>query len=232
MILSLLLKGIIIGLVASIPLGPIGVICIQRTINKGRLSGFISGLGAATADAIFAAIAGLSLSYIINFIEERQLIIEFVGGIIVILLGLKTFYTNPVSQLKRHKKKQNKLIEDFISVLLLTATNPFAIFFFVALFATAGIVHHNQSMGLSFVAIAGVFLGGALWWYTLSSLVNLFRHKFRLKQLWWINKIAGAIIFLLGVLAFANALKKLLVKYHEPIQQFITAISDFVKSIF
>ncbi len=208
MILSLLIKGIIIGLIASIPLGPIGVICIQRTINKGRTSGFVSGLGAAVADAIFAAIAGFSLSYIINFIEERQLIIEFVGGIIVILLGLKTFYTNPVSQLKRHKRKQNKLIEDFLSVLLLTATNPFAIFFFVALFAAAGIVHHNQSLGLSSVALIGVFLGGALWWYTLSSLVNLFRHKFRLKQLWWINKIAGAVILLLGVLAIINVINK------------------------
>ncbi|MCB8963492.1 MAG: LysE family transporter [Bacteroidales bacterium] len=211
MILSLLLKGIIIGLVASIPLGPIGVICIQRTINKGKISGFFSGLGAATADTIFAAIAGFSLSYIINFIEERQIIIEFVGGIIVILLGLKTFYTNPVSQLRRHKKKKNKLIEDFISVLLLTSTNPFAIFFFVALFAAAGIVHHSHSMALSSVALIGVFLGGTLWWYTLSSLVNLFRHKFRLKQLWWINKIAGAVILLLGVLAIVNVVNKVFI---------------------
>jgi threonine/homoserine/homoserine lactone efflux protein len=208
MILSLFIKGVIIGLIASIPLGPIGVICIQRTINKGRISGFVSGLGAASADTMFAAIAGFSLTYIISFIEERQLIIEFVGGVIVILLGLKTFYSNPVSQLKRHKRKQNKLIEDFVSVLLLTATNPFAIFFFVALFATAGIVHHNQSFGLSSIALVGVFLGGALWWYTLSSLVNMFRHKFRLKQLWWINKISGAVITLLGILAIINVINK------------------------
>jgi threonine/homoserine/homoserine lactone efflux protein len=92
--LSLLLKGIMIGLLASIPLGPIGVICIQRTINKGKTSGFISGLGAAVADTIFAAIAGFSLTYIITFIQEQRLIIEVVGGVIVILLGLKTFYTN------------------------------------------------------------------------------------------------------------------------------------------
>lgn len=208
MIFSLFIKGIIIGLIASIPLGPIGVICIQRTINKGRSSGFVSGLGAAVADTIFAAIAAFSLTYIINFIEERQLIIEFVGGIIVILLGLKTFYTNPVSQLKRHKRKKNKPVEDFISVLLLTGTNPFAIFFFVALFAAAGIVHHSQGFGQSSVALVGVFLGGALWWYTLTSLVNLFRHKFRLKQLWWINKIAGAAILLLGLLAIVNVANK------------------------
>lgn len=209
MLLTLLIKGIIIGLMASIPLGPIGVLCIQRTINKGKISGFFSGLGAATADTIFAAIAGFSLSFIINFIEERQLILEFVGGVIVILLGLKTFYTNPVAQLRRHKRKKNKLFEDFLSVLLLTITNPFAIFFFIALFAASGIVHHNQNFASSSLALVGVFLGGSFWWFTLSTIVNLFRHKFRLKQLWWINKVAGAVILMLGVLAIAAAINKI-----------------------
>ncbi|HPD96121.1 MAG: LysE family transporter [Bacteroidales bacterium] len=209
MLLILLVKGIVIGLLASIPLGPIGVICIQRTINKGRSSGFVSGLGAASADTFFAAIAGFSLSFIISFIEEKQLIIEVIGGIIVALLGLKTFYTNPVSQLKRHKRKKNKLIEDFFSVLFLTATNPFAIFVFVALFAATGIVAHDQHFGITSIALLGVFLGGSLWWYILSSLVNFFRHKFRLKQLWWINKISGAIIFILGILAIINVIKEI-----------------------
>ncbi len=209
MALIFLLKGIMIGLLASIPLGPIGVICIQRTINKSRLSGFFSGLGAATADTIFAAIAGFSLTFIINFIEEKQRILEVVGGVIVILLGIKTFYSNPVSQLRRHKKKPNKLIEDFISVLLLTITNPFAIFLFVGLFATLGLAYNGENIGLSFITLAGVFLGASLWWFTLSSLVNLFRKRFRLKQLWYINKISGAIIFLLGVLALVNVARVL-----------------------
>ncbi len=198
-----------IGLLASIPLGPIGVICIQRTINKGKTSGFISGLGAAVADTIFAAIAGFSLTYIITFIQEQRLIIEVVGGVIVILLGLKTFYTNPASQLRRHKRQKNKLMEDFVSILLLTITNPFAIFFFVALFATLGIVSDNQTMAMSLIALAGVLLGGSIWWYTLSSLVNMFRNRFRLKQLWWINKIAGAVIVILGILALINVVQKI-----------------------
>lgn len=193
-----------IGLLVSIPLGPIGVICIQRTINKGRLSGFFSGAGAATADTIFAAIAGFSLTFIINFIEEKQKILEIIGGIIVILLGIKTFYTNPVNQLRRHKRKKNKLFEDFLSVMLLTITNPFAIFLFVGMFAALGLAYTGENMGLSIVTIGGVFLGGILWWFTLSSLVNMFRDKFRLKQLWWINKISGAVIFVLGILALVN----------------------------
>jgi len=203
----LLLKGIMIGLLASIPLGPIGVICIQRTINKGRLSGFISGLGAALADTIFAAIAGFSLTLIIAFIEERRLIIEFVGSIIVMLLGIKTFYTNPINQLRRHKKQKNKLIEDFVSVLLLTVTNPFAIFLFVAMFAALNISYEADHLLLSFVPMIGVLIGGSLWWFTLSSLVNMFRTRFRLKQLWYINKIAGTIIFILGILALINVIR-------------------------
>lgn len=211
MALELLLKGILVGLLASIPLGPIGVICIQRTINKGRLSGFLSGVGAATADTIFATIAGFSLTFIINFIEEKQRIIEIIGGIVIIILGFKTFYTNPASQLRRHKKKQNKLIEDFISVLLLTITNPFAIFLFVGMFAALGIAYNGENMLLSLVTLAGVFLGATSWWFTLSSLVNLFRKRFRLKQLWWINKIAGAVIFTLGVLAIVNVIRIILI---------------------
>lgn len=196
-------------MLASIPLGPIGVICIQRTINKGKTSGFISGLGAAVADTIFAAIAGFSLTYIITFIQEQRLIIEVVGGVIVILLGLKTFYTNPASQLRRHKRQKNKLMEDFVSILLLTITNPFAIFFFVALFATLGIVSDDQTMAMSLIALAGVLLGGSIWWYTLSTLVNMLRNRFRLKQLWWINKIAGAVIVMLGILALINVVQKI-----------------------
>ncbi|QKG81261.1 LysE family translocator [Tenuifilum thalassicum] len=210
MLLILLIKGIIIGLAASIPLGPIGVICIQRTINKGRTSGFLSGLGAATADTIFAAIAGFSLSFIISFIKEQQTIIEIVGGVIVVLLGIKIFQTNPISQLKRQKRRKNSLFEDFVSVLFLTGSNPLAVFLFIALFATAGIITDDQSMWLNFIALAGVFLGAALWWYVLSSLVNHFRKHFRLKQLWWINKVSGVVIFVLGGLAIINVIQRLI----------------------
>ncbi|HOP03435.1 MAG TPA: LysE family transporter [Tenuifilaceae bacterium] len=201
---TLLVKGILIGLLASIPLGPIGVICIQRTINKGRLSGFISGLGAASADTIFATIAGFSLTFIISFIEEKQIAFQAIGGIVVVALGAKIFFTNPIRQLRRHKRKKNSLTEDFISVLLLTITNPLAVFFFLALFAAFGVVSGQTTWFLSLITLGGVFLGAGLWWYALTSLVNLLRNKFRLKQLWWINKISGITIFILGIFALVG----------------------------
>ncbi len=207
MIFMLLIKGIIVGLLASIPLGPIGIICIQRTINKGKLSGFLSGMGAASADTVFAAIAGFSLSFIISFIQEQQVLFQAVGGLIVFGLGIKIFYTNPVKQLRRHKRKQNNLLEDYLSVLLVTITNPLAVFLFIALFASLGVVVEGENILLSLVATSGVFIGAILWWYILTTLVNIFRDKFRLKQLWWINKLSGAVIFTLGAVAIFGLLR-------------------------
>ncbi|MDY0201504.1 MAG: LysE family transporter [Tenuifilaceae bacterium] len=207
MLLTLLIKGILVGLLASIPLGPVGIICIQRTINKGKLSGFLSGIGAASADTIFAAIAGFSLTFIISYIEEKQIIFQAIGGVVVLLLGIKIFYTNPIKQLRRHKRKKNNLLEDYLSVLLVTITNPLAIFLFIALFASLGIVSEGAGITSSLVATGGVFIGAATWWYILITLVDIFRAKFRLKQLWWINKISGALIFGLGAVALIGIVR-------------------------
>ncbi|MFA5647683.1 MAG: LysE family transporter [Bacteroidales bacterium] len=202
-----MIKGILVGLLASIPLGPVGIICIQRTINKGKLSGFLSGIGAASADTIFAAIAGFSLTFIISYIEEKQIIFQAIGGVVVLLLGIKIFYTNPIKQLRRHKRKKNNLLEDYLSVLLVTITNPLAIFLFIALFASLGIVSEGAGITSSLVATGGVFIGAATWWYILITLVDIFRAKFRLKQLWWINKISGALIFGLGAVALIGIVR-------------------------
>lgn len=203
-----LIKGMIVGLLGSIPLGPVGVLCIQRTINKGRLSGLISGMGAATVDMFFALVAALGLTYIINFIEEQQFYIQLIGGGVLIFLGAKIFNTNPIKQIRRHRKKKNKLIEDFLSVLFLTLSNPLAVFLFVAAFAGIGIVSSNDSSIKSTFIITGVFAGAMVWWGVLTFLVDMFRKKFRLKQLWWINKIAGLIIIVFGVAAMFSVFFK------------------------
>jgi len=202
--MEFLIKGIIVGFLASIPLGPVGVLCIQRTINKGRFSGLISGMGAATVDAFFALVAALGVTYIINFIEEQQFFIQLIGGSVLVFLGAKIFNTNPIKQIRRHRRKKNKLIEDYLSVLFLTMSNPLAVFLFVAAFAGIGMVTSKDSSLKSSLIISGVFLGAMLWWGVLTFLIDLFRKKFRLKQLWWINKIAGVIIIVFGVAAMLS----------------------------
>src|SRR3972149_1033899 len=197
---GLFIKGIIIGFSTSAPLGPIGVVCVQRTLSKGRTSGFVSGMGAAFADTFYAILAGFGLSIIISFIEARQMYFEIAGIALCFFIGIKIFYSNPVKQFRPGNKK-NSLFEDFASVALLTLSNPMALFFFLAVFAGLGLVHKEMDLKLTFYLAIGVLAGATAWWFILSSFINIFRDKFRLKSIWWINKIAGAIIILFGLFA-------------------------------
>jgi len=202
--LQFLIKGFIVGLVVSTPLGPMGILCVQRTLNKGKSSGFSSGMGIATADAIFALIAGLGISFIIHFLSEQQLIIKIIGGLVIAFIGLKIFITNPVKQLKKHRREGKTLFEDFISILFMALSNPFTIFLYIAIFT--GLNLHDVSSGYSFplLVVAGVFIGASISWFAISTVVNYFRARIRLRKLMWINRIAGITIILFGVFAICG----------------------------
>jgi threonine/homoserine/homoserine lactone efflux protein len=202
MILNTILDGIIIGFSASVPLGPIGVLCIQRTLNKGRMAGFFSGLGAAFSDTIYAIIAGFSLSFIVSFIEKQLLYIQIIGAGILIFLGVRIFFSNPAKQLRKQRKGKGTLLQDFASTFFITISNPLAIFLFLAFFAGFGVVKPGSGYTNHLLLIGGVTVGASLWWFILSSVINLFRSKINLRRLWWLNKIAGATIVLLVIVAF------------------------------
>ncbi len=204
MIFALYWKGFIVGLMVTIPLGPIGVLCVQRTLNKGRISGFVSGLGAAFADAIFAIIAAFGITYIISFIKSQQVYFQIFGGLIILFLGIHIFYTNPVRQLRLQRMNKNKLHHDFFSVFFLTITNPMAILFFLALFAGIHVAGTEISILGLMSLVWGVFSGAAAWWFLLTFIVSLFRDRFRLKNIWWMNKVAGVVVFFLGLIAILS----------------------------
>jgi len=204
MIFALYWKGFFVGLMVTIPLGPIGVLIVQRTLNKGRVSGFVSGLGAAFADSIFAIIAGFGISYIISFIKSQQVYFQIFGGLVILLLGIHIFYTNPVRQLRLQRLKKNRLHHDFFSVFLLTITNPMAILFFLAMFAGIHVTGTEINVLGMASLVLGVFSGAAGWWFLLSFIVSLFRERFRLKNIWWMNKVAGVIVFFIGLLAILS----------------------------
>lgn len=205
MVIEFLIKGVIIGFAASVPLGPIGILCIQKTINKGRLSGFVSGLGAAFSDTFYAIIAGFGLTFITNFIIEQQLYLKIAAAAILFYLGFKIFFTDPIKQYKEQSKRRGKgLFGDFISIFFLTISNPLAVFFFGGAFAAFGFVSEESAATSVLFLTLGVFFGAALWWTTLTTLVNIFRKRFKLKSLWWINKIAGLIVIAFGVLAIIS----------------------------
>lgn len=207
-----LLKGLIVGVCASVPLGPIGVLCIQRTLSKGRNSGFVTGLGAAVSDTFFAAIALLSLSFVQRILSDYQDIVMIAGGLIVGAFGVKLFMTNPIKQIKRIKSGDKRYWQDFFSTVLMTVSNPGAFFLMLGLFAFIGIDggDGNGAYNIIASALAGVFIGAALWWYALSTSINMFRNKLRLRQLIMINRVAGVAIIVLGVISIFEGLYRIL----------------------
>ena len=207
-----LIKGFIVGVCASVPLGPIGVLCIQRTLSKGRNSGFITGLGAAVSDTIFAAVALLSISYVQRILSDYRYLVMIAGGIIVGIFGVKLFMTNPVKQIRRVKSGNRHYWQDFFSTVLMTITNPGAFFLMLGLFAFIGISRSEaEPLERIAVTLAGVFAGATLWWHVLSTSINLFRNKLRLRQLIMINRVAGVVIMVLGLISLFEGLYRLLI---------------------
>lgn len=197
--LLLPLQGVLVGFLASVPLGPIGVICIQRTLNGTQRSGFFSGLGAATADTLFATLAVFSLSFMTDFMDEHKQWFTAIGGILIIAVGFSIFYKR-VRRASQRRQTRSSLLSDYLSTFFLTLTNPAYILVFITLFAALGISSEGGRTGGNLSLIFGVLVGAACWWLLLTYAVNKLRKRFRLRHLWWINKITGAVIVLFGVL--------------------------------
>ena len=192
----LIAKGMLIGLLVSVPLGPIGVLVVQRTVNKSRVAGLLSGMGAALSDTLYAVIAGFSLTYIVDFIREYEMLFQSLGALVVLGLGIHIFFKDPVSDLQRNRLRGNTHFKDLISTFLVTFSNPLSVFVFLAIFTSSGVAMHLEQPYHSFFVILGIFTGALVWWFSLSGLVSLFRHKISLRVLWWINKTAGVLIVL------------------------------------
>jgi threonine/homoserine/homoserine lactone efflux protein len=196
MFFTLLIKGLVIGFLVSIPLGPIGVLVIQRTVNKNRTAGLLSGMGAALSDTLYAIIAGFSLTFVIDFIRENEILFQTVGALVLLALGIHIFFKNPVADLRRNRLRGNTHFQDLFSSFLVTISNPLTVFVFLAVFTSSGVVISLEQPCHSFFVILGIFSGAFIWWFSLSGIVSLFKHKINLRILWWINKTAGVLIVL------------------------------------
>lgn len=197
-----LLRGLIIGFSIAAPVGPIGVLCIRRTLVEGRTPGLVSGLGAATADAIYGCFAGFGLTFISNILIGRQSWFRLAGGAFLCYLGLKTLLSRPAEQTA--SAKGNGLIGAYTSTFLLTLTNPMTILSFAAVFAGLGVASANANYISAGVLVLGVFIGSALWWLTLASVVGVFRTKITPGGLQWVNRISGIVITGFGLHALLS----------------------------
>jgi threonine/homoserine/homoserine lactone efflux protein len=204
MSLDFFLKGLILGFSIAAPVGPIGVLCIGKTLQFGRFSGLCSGLGAAAADAIYATIAAFGLTVIANFLLDWQFWLQLIGGGFLLYLGWKTFKSKPASQ--ANEASHTTLLNDFISTFFLTLTNPMTILSFLAVFAGIGLSNIEGDYFQACELVVGVFIGSAFWWLILSEGVTLFRKKVSNNVMKWINHIAGLIIFGFGIIALLSLL--------------------------
>lgn len=194
------LKGLVIGFLIAAPVGPIGVLCIHRTLTEGKLNGLISGLGAATADTIYGSIAALGLTFISSFLIEQQLWFRIIGAVFLCCFGIRTFLSKAT---KRPSSVGGRgLAGNYGSTFFLTLTNPMTILAFAAVFAGFGITgSRHSSAGL---LIAGVFTGSGIWWLILCSAAGVFREKVRHSNLVWLNRISGTVIILFGLFILLN----------------------------
>jgi threonine/homoserine/homoserine lactone efflux protein len=192
---ELLLRGAAAGLAISAPVGPVNVLCISRTISRGPKAGLISGLGAATADTIFGAIAGFSISVVIGLLIRNEFWIRLVGGILLIGIGVHYYFKRPVAP---GREALNSTHSEYVTALLLNLTNPTTVLSFLAVLAGLGMRHHRE-WWLTLLVVAGIFLGAMLWWSVLALLANRFRESFNQRAMLWMNRIAGLAIGGFGV---------------------------------
>lgn len=188
-------RGFLIGLAIAAPVGAIGLLCIRRTLAYGRLVGFVTGLGAATADAVYGAVAALGLTSVAVFLESVQTPLRVLGGAFLIYLGWRTFVSRPADAAAADGV--GNLASMFASTFALTLANPSTIISFAAIFAGLGLVG-STGMTSALLMVAGVFLGSATWWFILSGGISLLRGVMTPERLVWVNRASGVIIALLG----------------------------------
>jgi threonine/homoserine/homoserine lactone efflux protein len=197
--INLIVKGIVLGFSIAAPVGPIGILCIRRTLTDGRLHGIVSGLGAASADAFYGALAGFGFTLVTSFLVSQQSWLRLAGGLFLCYLGVGIFLSKPA--VEAASARSGGLWQSYISTLFLTLSNPMTIFSFVAVFASVGLSGRGVPTSAILSFIGGVFAGSAAWWLILSGGVGLLRRRITPTMLQWVNRASGLAITVFGVAA-------------------------------
>ena len=204
--ISTIIEGITIGLCTSIPVGPIAILIIQRTLQKGRMHGFTSGLGAATSDTFYALLATVGLSVVLPFLEENKLIIQIIGSAIMVIFGVYIFFQNPAKNIEKSKTDKSSYWQEYLTAFFLTLSNPLMIFLYIGLFAQYNFISSESHFIEIAIGICSVFLGAALWWFLLTLLASVFRKRFNIRGLWILNKATGILISVIALVALISSI--------------------------
>ena len=206
---ELLLKGFLIGIVVSAPLGPVGVMCIRRTLNKGRWHGFITGMGASISDLVYAVITAFGMSFVFEFINNahNMFVLQLVGSLLLFGFGIHTFRTNPhsyrtdpMAKLHTVPVTKGKFAYNFVTGFALAISNPLIILMFVALFARMSFVLPELGMPERVAGYGAIWIGAMVWWFSITWLVNKLGRKFDVRGIWVLNRVIGSAVMLFGIL--------------------------------
>jgi threonine/homoserine/homoserine lactone efflux protein len=200
---SLFIKGFVIGFSIAAPVGPIGILCIQRTLSGSNVQGLVTGLGAATADALYGFIAAFGLTFVSNFLVDQSIWFRIIGGFFLCYLGIRAFLRKP--QEKTVSMASTTILSAYGTTFFLTLTNPMTILFFAGIFAGLGIVSESIHYASAGLMVIGVFTGSGAWWLLLSGATGIFRNKISGGKLALMNKISGVVILAFGVVALISA---------------------------
>ncbi|GHT76643.1 hypothetical protein AGMMS50262_15410 [Bacteroidia bacterium] len=207
--IATLYKGFIIGILVSAPMGPIGLLCIQRTLHKGRWHGFFSGVGAAFSDLFYAIITGIGMGIVISFIENNQHTLQIIGSILLMFYGIYIFRSNPTKNLKNTRvgKKTYYYSQDAFTAFLLTLSNPFIIFLFIALYARFNFISSDdEKIEWVIMGLGMIFAGALFWWFVITTLVGKLRKVFNVRGLLIMNRTMGVIVIFLSLLGIIYSL--------------------------
>ena len=196
--LEIIVKGIIIGIVASAPMGPVGVLCIQRTLNKGRAYGLVTGVGAALSDILYALLTGYGLSLLYDVISNPVTIywMQLIGAVIMFIFGVHTYRTNPVRNTRNVSRNKSSLLRNGITGFFITLANPMIILLFLALFTPFNFVMTERPLFYQCVGYLSIFAGAMLWWLFITFVVNKLRTRFDVRGIWIINRVIGGAVMI------------------------------------
>ncbi len=206
-----MIRGLAIGVLVSAPMGPIGVLCIQRTLNKGRWSGFVTGLGASMSDLIYAMLTGFGMSIVIDFIEANQNILQILGSFVLVGFGLYLYRQNPAKSIRKAKASKNSYTQDFITAFFLTFSNPLILFLYIGLFARFNFFLPESLFVHYVIGYLSILLGAIGWWFLITYIINKVRTRFNMRSLWLINRAIGIIIIVMSIVGFIWGIKDLII---------------------
>lgn len=204
--IEIIYKGFIIGVIVSAPMGPIGILCVQRTLNRGRLHGLATGLGAMVSDLLYASITLIGMGFVDDMMKANEQLIQFIGSTVIILFGIGIFFTNPLKILKPTSSAiETRYNQDFITAFFLTLSNVAIVFLFISLFARFHYSPLDKNWFAFVVGMISIGLGALAWWFFITTYVSKLKKYFNRQSLKFFNRIVGSILIFLGVIGVVGA---------------------------